>query len=98
VRRVLTHQPTRTSDKLISLFGSQAEILQGREVAYGHKLNPTTGRSGLILDLVTEAGNPADSERLLPMLEGHRPKFAAFATWPSTRGGGLSIEDMVRSR
>jgi IS5 family transposase len=25
----------------------------------------------LILDLVIEAGNPADSERLLPMLERH---------------------------
>ena len=42
---------------------------KGREVAYGHKLNLTTGTSGLILDLVIEAGNPADSERLLPMLE-----------------------------
>ena len=38
---------------------------------YGHKLNLTTGRSGLILDLVIEAGNPADSERFLPMLERH---------------------------
>ena len=35
-----------------------------RDVDYGDKLNLTTGRSGLILDLVVEAGNPADSERL----------------------------------
>jgi IS5 family transposase len=35
----------------------------GREVEYGRKLNLTTGRSGLILDLVIEAGNPADRER-----------------------------------
>ena len=42
-----------------------------RKVEYGHKLNLTTGRSGLILDLVIEAGNPADSERFLPMLERH---------------------------
>jgi transposase, IS5 family len=51
--------------------------------AYGHKLNLTTGRSGLILDVVIEAGNPADSERLLPMLErqiafyGRAPRQAA---------------------
>src|SRR4051812_50155729 len=38
-------------------------------VRYGHKLNLTTGRSGLILDLVIEASNPADSDRLMPMLE-----------------------------
>jgi hypothetical protein len=43
----------------------------GREVEYGHKLNLTTGRSVLILDLVIEAGNPADSERFPPMLERH---------------------------
>src|SRR2546423_9486833 len=27
------------------------------------------GRSGLILDVVVETGNPADAERFLPMLE-----------------------------
>ena len=29
---------------------------------YGHKLNLVTGKSGLILDVVVEAGNPADAE------------------------------------
>ena len=38
---------------------------------YGHKLNLTTGRSGLIFDVVIETGNPADSERFLPMLDRH---------------------------
>ena len=60
-------------DKLVSLFEPHADIIVkgSRDVDYGHKLNLTTGRSGLILDLVVEAGNPADSERLLPMLERH---------------------------
>jgi hypothetical protein len=35
---------------------------------HGHKLNLPTGQSGLILDLVIEAGNPGDSERLLPVV------------------------------
>src|SRR4029453_10018822 len=61
-----------------------------RKTEYGHKLNLTTGRSGMILDLAIEKGNPADRERLLPMLErpvafyGHAPRQAAadggFAT------------------
>lgn len=66
-------------------------IVKGsRKTEYGHKLNLTTGRSGMILDLAIEKGNPADSERLLPMLErhvafyGHAPRQAAadggFAT------------------
>lgn len=50
---------------LVSLFEPHADIIVkgSRDVDYGHKLNLTTGRSGLILDLVVEAGNPADSER-----------------------------------
>jgi IS5 family transposase len=72
-RRVLASEPVPAGDKLVSLFEPHADIIVkgSRDVHYGHKLNLTTGRSGLILDLVVEAGNPADSERLLPMLERH---------------------------
>jgi transposase, IS5 family len=53
-------------------------------VQYGHKLNLATGKSGLILDVVVEAGNPADAERFLPMLDrkivrrGRPPPMAAM--------------------
>ena len=52
-------------------FEPHADIIVkgGRDVQYGHKLNLTTGSSGLILDVVIEAGNPADVERFLPMLD-----------------------------
>jgi hypothetical protein len=58
-------------EKLVSLFEPHADIIvKGtREVQYGHKLNLVTGKSGLILDVVVEAGNPADAERFLPMLD-----------------------------
>ena len=36
---------------------------------YGDKLNLAIGKSGLILDVVVEDGNPADAERFLPMLD-----------------------------
>jgi hypothetical protein len=42
-----------------------------REVQCGHKINLATGRSGLIPDVVVEAGNPADADRFLPILERH---------------------------
>jgi len=91
-RRVLAGEQVAAGEKLVSLFEEHADIIVkgGRDTEYGHKLNLTTGRSGMILDLVIEAGNPADSERLLPMLErhiafyGHAPRQAAadggFAT------------------
>lgn len=72
-RRVLGGEAVPAGEKLVSLFELRADIIvKGRrDVDCGHKINLTTGRSGLILDLVIEAGNPADSERLLPMLERH---------------------------
>ena len=91
-RRVLAGESVPASEKLVSLFEEHADIIVkgSRDTEYGHKLNLITGRSGMILDLVIEAGNPADSERLLPMLErhiafyGHAPRQAAadggFAT------------------
>src|SRR5204863_18585 len=70
-RRVLDGQAVKASEKLVSLFEPHADIIVkgARDVQYGHKLNLVTGRSGLILDLVVETGNPADAERFLPMLE-----------------------------
>src|SRR5437588_10014830 len=55
----------------MSVCARHADIIVkgGRDVQYGHKLNLVTGKSGLILDVVVEAGNPADAERFLPMLE-----------------------------
>ena len=72
-RRVLAGEPVPAGEKLVSLFEPHADIIVkgSRDAEYGHKLNLTTGRSGMILDLVIEAGNPADSDRLLPMLERH---------------------------
>jgi transposase, IS5 family len=70
-RRVLKGEAVPAGEKLVSLFEPHADIIVkgGREVQYGHKLNLATGKSGLILDVVVEAGNPADAERFLPMLD-----------------------------
>jgi transposase, IS5 family len=96
-RRVLAGQPVPVGDKLVSLFEPHADIIikGSREVHYGHKLNLTTGRSGLILDLVIEAGNPADSERLLPMLERH---IALYGQAPrqAAADGGFATRDNLR--
>jgi IS5 family transposase len=82
-------------------------IVKGsRDVDYGHKLNLTTGKSGLILDLVVETGNPADSERFLPMLERHiafygePPRQAAadggYASRANLRGAkACGVRDMA---
>jgi IS5 family transposase len=105
-RRVLHGEPSPAAAKLVSLVEPHADIIRkGREVAYGHKLNLTTGRSGLILDLVIEAGNPADSERLLPMLEAtarsmvsrrvRPPPMAATPGDKSAQAKARGVRDMA---
>ena len=87
-------------DKLVSLFEPHADIIVkgSRDVDYGHKLNLTTGRSGLILDLVIEAGNPADRERLLPMLERHIAVWGAAPRQAAADGGYASRENLAQAK
>jgi transposase, IS5 family len=98
-RRVLAGEPVPASDKLVSLFEPHADIIRkGREVAYGHKLNLTTGRSGLILDLVIEAGNPADSARLLPMLERHSALYGQPPRQAAADGSYASRDNLRQAK
>ena len=87
-------------EKLVSLFEPHADIIvKGRrDVDFGHKLNLTTGRSGLILDLVIEAGNPADSERLLPMLERHIAFYGQAPRQAAADGGFASRANLSQAK
>jgi IS5 family transposase len=91
-RRVLAKEAVPAAAKLVSLFEPHADIIVkgSRDVEYGHKLNLTSGRSGLILDLVIEAGNPADSERLLPMLDRHIACYGEAPRQAAADGGYAS--------
>ena len=99
-RRVLHGEPVPAREKLVSLFETHADIIVKRkgEVRYGHKLNLTTGRSGLVLDLVIEAGNPADSERLMPMLERHIDAYGAAPRQAVADGGFASRDNLSRAK
>ena len=99
-RRVLAGEPVPARDKLVSLFEPHADIIVkgSRDVDYGHKLNLTTGRSGLILDLVIEAGNPADRERLLPMLERHIALYGKAPRQAAADGGFASRDNLAQAK
>ncbi len=99
-RRVLAGEPVPAGDKLVSLFEPHADIIVkgSRDVEYGHKLNLTTGRSGLILDLVIEAGNPADTERFLPMLERHIAFYGKAPRQAAADGGFASRDNLNQAK
>jgi transposase, IS5 family len=99
-RRVLAGEALPAADKLVSLFEPHADIIVkgSRDVGYGHKLNLTAGKSGLILDLVIEAGNPADSERLVPMLERHIAFWDAAPRQAAADGGFASRDNLAAAK
>lgn len=99
-RRVFAGEAVPADEKLVSLFETHADIIVkgGRDTHYGHKLNLTTGRSGLILDVVIEAGNPADCTRFLPMLERHVAHHDAPPRQTSTDGGYASIANLEQAK
>lgn len=99
-RRVLRGETVPAQEKLVSLFETHADIiLKGsREPCYGHKLNLTSGRSGLILDLVIEAGNPADSERFVPMLDRHIALYGGAPRQVAADGGYATRDNLGQAK
>lgn len=99
-RRVLAGEPVPASEKLVSLFEPHADIIVkgSRDTEYGHKLNLTTGRSSMILDLVIEAGNPRDSDRLLPMLERHIAIYGQSPRQVAADGGFASRGNLATAK
>ncbi len=107
-RRVFAGEKVPAREKVLSLFEEHTDlIIKGsRGIQYGHKLNLTSGRSGLILDVVIEEGNPADAERFLPMvnrhieLYGYPPKQMAADGGYASRANlkaakGLGVKDVA---
>ena len=99
-RRVLRGQAVPAGEKLVSLFEPHADIIVkgARDVQYGHKLNLVTGKSGLILDIVIETGNPADAERFLPMLDRHLARCGTPPRQMAADGGYASRDNLEQAK
>ena len=99
-RRVFDGEAVPADEKLVSLFETHADIIVkgGRKVQYGHKINLTTGRTGLILDVVVESGNPADAARFLPMLDRHIDHYGAAPRQAACDGGYASDNNLEQAK
>ena len=107
-RRVIKEETVPVAEKIVSIFETHTDVIvKGRrDVVFGHKINLTTGKSGLILDMTIEKGNPADSVRVIPMIKrqieiyGRSPRQASFdGCYASqnnvTDGKKLGVKDVV---
>lgn len=95
-RRVFNGENVPASEKIFSVFEEHTDIIikGSREIQYGHKLNLSSGNSGLILDVVIEQGNPADAERLLPMLDRHIDLYHKAPRQIAADGGYASAANL----
>jgi len=99
-RRIFQGDKVPSTEKIVSIFEEHTDIIVkgSRDVQYGHKLNLSTGRSGLILDVVIEEGNPADSDRFLPMLDRHIKNYGKAPRQMAADGGYASIENLREAK
>jgi transposase, IS5 family len=68
------------------------------ETYYGHKVTLAGGASGLILDVVVERGNPADSTRAVPMLERQKQIYGRPPRQASFDGGYASKQNLIEAK
>jgi IS5 family transposase len=108
-RRVMRGESVPASEKIVSIFEPHTDIIvkdKHNEPNYGHKICLSTGASGMVVDLVIEDGNPADSTlavRSIARLKSlfHRaPRQASFDGAFASRANlaeikALGVEDVA---
>lgn len=99
-RRVLNDEKVPHQDKVFSIFEPHTDIVikGGRDIQYGHKLNFTTGKSGMVLDVYIEEGNPADAARLCPMLQRQQEIYGKVPRQAAADGGYASQENLREAK
>lgn len=99
-RRIFKGEKVPAQDKLFSLFEDHTDIIVkgSRDIQYGHKLNLMTGQSGLVLDVVIEDGNPADTERFMPMLDRHIQHYGKVPRQVAADGGYASTDNLRQAK
>jgi IS5 family transposase len=99
-RRVLNGEKVPHQDKVFSIFETHTDIIikGSRDIKYGHKLNITTGESGMLLDLYVEEGNPADTARLIPMVERQKEIYGKVPKQVAVDGGYASQDNLKEAK
>ena len=95
-RRVLRGESVPANEKLVSLFEPHTDVIvkDRRDTHFGHKVTLSTGRSGIVLDLVVEKGNPADSTLTVRSAERHAALFGEAPERAAFDGGFASKKNL----
>jgi len=87
-------------EKIFSIYEGHTDIIVkgSREVAFGHKVNLTTGRSNLILDCEITDGNPKDSTLYEGVLERARNDYGIQVRDMVTDGAYASLQNQEKAK
>ncbi|CAG9932046.1 transposase [Candidatus Nitrotoga arctica] len=96
LRCVIKGERVPAADKVVSVFEPHTNIIVKDRRAT--KLNLTTGKHGMVLDVVIEEGNPAASSRLLPMIKRIQACFGKLPRQVAADAGYASKENISEAK
>jgi len=99
-RRVFGQESVPAEEKIVSIFEPHTDVIvkDRRETLYGHKVCLNVGASGLIIDMLIERGNPADTTRVIPMLTRHRELMGRVPEQAAFDAGFTSADNILGAR
>lgn len=95
-RKEMLGEKVPVDEKLFSIFEDHTDCIKkgNRDVIFGHKVNFTTGKSGIIFDTIIERGNPSDIGFYGKTLDNMKDNYCLVPRDFATDGGFASIENM----
>lgn len=99
-RHELLGEIVPNKDKIFSIYEDHTDIIvKGkREVEFGHKVNLTTGRSNIILDVQIVDGNPGDSQLYEGVLDRIKCNYGITPRDVVTDGGYASLKNQDKAK
>jgi transposase, IS5 family len=99
-RHELLGESVPNGEKIFSIYEEHTDIIVkgAREVAFGHKVNLTTGRSNLILDCEIADGNPKDSNLYEGVLERVGSDYGIRPRDMVSDGGYASLRNQEKAK
>jgi len=100
LRHEIKGEEVPVGEKIFSIYEGHTDLIVkgAREVAFGHKVNLTTGRSNLILDCEMVDGNPKDSVLYEGVLERVRNDYGITPRDMVTDGGYASLRNQGKAK
>ncbi len=99
-RHELLGQSVPNKEKIFSIYEDHTDIIvKGkREVEFGHKVNLTTGRSNIILDVEIVEGNPGDAQLYEGVLDRIKRAYGITPRDVVTDGGYASLKNQDKAK